>query len=191
MLLLRSRSVHLFLVLDVVQSVSLARYKIIPFVTHANVTNNSAFINATVEIIATASENRINFDFTVAQPIYGPRLTVVLWLDLAAGALQAPFYNQTIDVCSLLKNPGAHRMVLLVYRELRRHGTLPTGCPIPVGLYKFRGISTNQMRLPPFFTQSDFMVDIIGLTSMTKAHTIDTRWYGVINYVKCIAADRC
>ncbi|XP_050079790.1 uncharacterized protein LOC126567616 [Anopheles maculipalpis] len=118
-------------------------------------------------------------------------VNIVLWLDVGSGTLQAPFYNQTIDFCSLLKNPGSHRMVQIVYREMRRHGNMPTGCPIPAVLYKFHGISTSQMRLPPFFTQTDFMVDIIGLTGTAGVRTIEMRWYGVVNKVKCTATARC
>uniref|UniRef100_A0A182W211 Secreted protein n=1 Tax=Anopheles minimus TaxID=112268 RepID=A0A182W211_9DIPT len=106
------------------------------------------------------------------------------------GVLQKPFYNQTIDICTLIKNPNTHRLVQIVYRELRRHGNLPTGCPIPITVYKFRGISTSQMRLTTFFTL-DFMLDIIGLAGTTKIRTFESRWYGVVHRVKCTATERC
>uniref|UniRef100_A0A4Y0BV08 Uncharacterized protein n=1 Tax=Anopheles funestus TaxID=62324 RepID=A0A4Y0BV08_ANOFN len=172
-------------------TVSLTKYKLTPYVTHVEVTNNLKFVNFTAEILPTMNENRVNIDFYVIQPVYNPRIISTLWLDVGSGALKAPFYNQTVDFCSLIRNPGAHRLVQIVYRELKRHGNMPTGCPIARGLYKFRGISPGQMRLPPFLNRLDFMLDVIGLGGKERIHIFDSRWNGVINKVKCTAADRC
>uniref|UniRef100_A0A182W210 Uncharacterized protein n=1 Tax=Anopheles minimus TaxID=112268 RepID=A0A182W210_9DIPT len=144
-----------------------------------------------VKLESTSNENRINVEIYTLQKIIQPRVIVILWLDVGSGALQAPFYNQTVDYCTFMKKPGTIRMVQVVYRELRRHGNVPTECPIPSGLYTFNGLSTNQMRFPSFFTQANFMMDLIGLTGVAKVRTVDTRWYGIINRVKCTAADRC
>uniref|UniRef100_A0A182RKE0 Uncharacterized protein n=1 Tax=Anopheles funestus TaxID=62324 RepID=A0A182RKE0_ANOFN len=144
-----------------------------------------------MQIISTTNQNRINVDIKALQTMYSPRAIVVLWLDVASGALKAPFYNQTIDICSLIKNPGTHRLVQIIYRELKRNGNMPTGCPIATGLYTFHGISPGQMRFPPFFKQADFIMDIIGLEGMAKVHSIDTRWHGTMHKVKCTARERC
>uniref|UniRef100_A0A182W213 Uncharacterized protein n=1 Tax=Anopheles minimus TaxID=112268 RepID=A0A182W213_9DIPT len=171
----------LCLTLNVVSvAVSFAAFKATPFLTKVDVKNYLDSFNITIHVESTSNENRINVEMITSQNIPQPRVIVSLWLDVGTGVLQKPFYNQTIDICTLIKNPNTHRLVQIVYRELRRHGNLPTGCPIPITVYKFRGISTSQMRLPTFFTL-DFMLDIIGLAGTTKIRTFESRWYGVVH----------
>uniref|UniRef100_A0A182LSF9 MD-2-related lipid-recognition domain-containing protein n=1 Tax=Anopheles culicifacies TaxID=139723 RepID=A0A182LSF9_9DIPT len=189
---LRGRQLFILCLTHFTVPVSFAGYKVTPFLTKVDVTNYSNHLNLTVHIASTSNENRINLEINTLHKVPNPRIIVVIWIHVGPGAaLQTLFYNQTIDICTFIKNPGTHRLVLVVYREMRRHGSIPTDCPVPSGSYMFTGISTNQMRFPSFFTQTNFRLDITGLIGPSKVRILDSRWYGVINKVKCTAADRC
>jgi len=205
---------NLLVALDAVRViVSLSGYRLTPFITHVQLTDNPKYMNITITITTTEEENLIDIDMNVIQPLHNPQVIfvnittdnryilyvlflhhqaiVVLFLDIASGAFQTPFYNQTINICSLLRHPDKHRLLQIVYRVMKKHGNVPSGCPIPVGLYKYRDIHTALVRLPAFFGRADFMVEAVGLIGTGKVRTFEGRCYGHIRGVKCSSASRC
>uniref|UniRef100_A0A182LV43 Uncharacterized protein n=1 Tax=Anopheles culicifacies TaxID=139723 RepID=A0A182LV43_9DIPT len=108
----------------------------------------------------TPTETKINVAFTVNQPLADLWMNMVLWVDVAAGAIKAPLQNHTLDFCKFLKTPSVHRLLSIIHREVKRSGNMPAGCPILPNIYQFRGLSTNTIRLPLFFPQTNFVMHV-------------------------------
>ncbi|KFB46783.1 AGAP011003-PA-like protein [Anopheles sinensis] len=171
----------------------------VPIVERGQCIDNPKYVNTTVKIHSTSIENRMDLEFAVTRLIENPllvtlsflKVSIRLWLNAASGALRAPLYNRTLDFCSFLRNPGQYKLAQIIYKEIKRNGNMPTGCPISVTSYSFRGISLSQMRLPSFFIETDFILDVAGYAGAEKEPVLDSHWFGSVKKVKCTRKERC
>ncbi|XP_058124836.1 uncharacterized protein LOC131285418 [Anopheles ziemanni] len=164
-------------------------HKLVPFLQSVNYKDNLEYLNSTINIYTTATVNRIDVGFSLTKTLVEPWINIGLWVDVGSGVLRTPLYNRTVDFCHFLRNPGVHRLGQIVHREMKQRGNMPTRCPIPVNLYQFRGVSLNHMRLPPFFVETDFILDVN--VGVEKERTFDSRWFGTVKKIKCSDSERC
>ncbi|KFB46782.1 AGAP010996-PA-like protein [Anopheles sinensis] len=135
------------------------------------------------------SLNNVKLPAFLPQTDFEFQINIGLWLDVASGVLRTPLYNRTVDFCNFLRNPGVHRLGQIVHREMKNRGNMPTRCPIPPNLYQFRGVSLSHMRMPPFFVETDFVLDVnVGVENDRCFHS---RWFGAIKKIKCSKSERC
>ncbi|EDO64426.1 AGAP010994-PA [Anopheles gambiae str. PEST] len=163
-------------------------HKVIPIVTSVELRDNLKYLNSSATIHNASTESKVDLAITVTRPLPDPWMNFVVWIDLAAGTLQTPLQNTTFDFCEFLKNPGLHRIGQILHREVKRNGNIPN-CPIGPGLYKFCGISTAAMRLPPFIPVASYIMHVF--VGVGNEIVYDSRWHGSLKRVKCTSSMRC
>uniref|UniRef100_A0A6E8W1S5 Uncharacterized protein n=1 Tax=Anopheles coluzzii TaxID=1518534 RepID=A0A6E8W1S5_ANOCL len=163
--------------------------KTIPIVKNVITQSNPKYLNASTVPHNTPSESKVDLILDVKRLISNLHMNFVLWVNVISGTLQVPLYNQTIDFCEFLKNPSVHPLGQIIHREVKRNGNMPSKCPIAANLYAFYGIPMSGIRLPNFFPEADFMLQVfIGLASEM---IYDGRLYGTIKRIQCTRAARC
>lgn len=197
----------------VISTSSRNTHKVIPIVTSVELRDNLKYLNSSATIHNASTESKVDLAITVTRPLPDPwvgelysllqctvgvrlfnrflsfhQMNFVVWIDLAAGTLQTPLQNTTFDFCEFLKNPGLHRIGQILHREVKRNGNIPN-CPIGPGLYKFCGISTAAMRLPPFIPVASYIMHVF--VGVGNEIVYDSRWHGSLKRVKCTSSMRC
>ncbi|KFB46780.1 AGAP011006-PA-like protein [Anopheles sinensis] len=145
--------------------------------TKAEVVSDQKFLNASVRISRYTVEPYFTFDmtFVVLQKINDMSLRVrhFVWL---AGT-ENVFYDVTVDFCNFLKRP-THSILKLVFEEIKKHGPMPTSCPIFPKRAIFSNISLNKARIPPYVPESKFKLVINAWIGSQQVEIYEGRWFG-------------
>ncbi|XP_035787051.1 uncharacterized protein LOC118464093 [Anopheles albimanus] len=163
----------------------------VPFLQRCQVLNNFKYLNTSLTIRNTASISRMDYVLDISKTITEPMIGMVLWLEGPMSTLRAPLYNRTTDLCSFLQHPEMHRLPLIVYREIKANGNMPTRCPFLPGPYHFSNVAVSRMRLPSFFFISEYRIDIDVTRRSTGERYTQIQCIGSIKKVKCAANERC
>ncbi|KFB46776.1 AGAP011006-PA-like protein [Anopheles sinensis] len=147
--------------------------------TKAEVTSDQKYLNASARISRYTVEPYFTIDmtFVILQKLNDLTMRVRHIVPLAGR--ENVFYDVTVDFCNFLKRP-THSILKLVFEEVKKHGPMPTSCPIFPTRAIFSNISMNKVRIPPYMPETRFQMVINGWTG-TKQGKVDIyegRWFG-------------
>ncbi|KFB46772.1 AGAP011006-PA-like protein [Anopheles sinensis] len=147
--------------------------------TKAEVVSDQKYLNASVRISRFTTEPYFTFDmtFVVLQKLNDLSLQVrhLVWL---AGR-ENVFFDVTVDLCSFYKRPN-HSILKLVFEEIKKHGPVPTSCPIFPKRFVYSNISLNKIRIPPYIPETRFQMVINAWTGSKQGNVViyEGRWFG-------------
>ncbi|XP_035893405.1 uncharacterized protein LOC118503814 [Anopheles stephensi] len=189
MLAVRMWKVSLVYLFAICLPVSATRmFKVIPTVKRVDLRDNLQYLNSSAQVYA-GTENKVDFSIDLKKPLIDPWLNIMLYIDVGTGGLKAPLQNKSFNFCKFLRNPSMHRFGQILLREVKRRGNAPKKCPFPAKLYQFRGISMDALRMPGFFPENDFYMDLY--VGVGNELVYDSRWHGMLKRITCKANTRC
>ncbi|XP_035794080.1 uncharacterized protein LOC118467557 [Anopheles albimanus] len=117
--------------------------------------------------------------FNKCSPFISPQLRIAVWIS-SRGSHLYPIYNTTLPFCEFLRRPESHRLVRIVYNEVRRYGSVPNRCPINPGTYAFNNITLKQLDFPSFLVETEYVLDMSGLFGSKMEHCVEIRVKGTL-----------
>ncbi|KFB46774.1 AGAP011020-PA-like protein [Anopheles sinensis] len=97
------------------------------------------------------------------------------------GNIQNKLFSRSFDLCQFFRRPNMDRLMKLFYDYLTATSTMPSVCPVPRG---FRAqLNVVLTKIPGFFPESDFLVDVNLYTGLRQVPMLESRWIGRIQKI--------
>ncbi|XP_053675751.1 uncharacterized protein LOC128725995 [Anopheles nili] len=151
--------------------------RMVIIMTNAEVTANPKYMNANVTVMRYTSAPYSSLHLSL---VFRKQINT-LWLhsrySVRLGMVDNVLYESTIDLCSFVKRP-TERLVKLIYDDLKRHGQIPSTCPVRPLERITLNTTLNHIKLPVFLPESNFLLRVNCMEGPDKPPIFESQWYG-------------